>query len=291
MGIRGELYSNRISVEGRTYFFNVKENRMGDIFLNIVESKPSEGESFDRRSIVVFKEDMKEFLLALDGALKHMEAAKGARPRTGRKVIREGMVEGGYRDIDEEELRSNRPDGRPAPRPDRQDGARTAAARPGRERTSSERDADRPRAGTADRRPVGRPFGRTADRPGERSASHPFARSVGRRDEHRETGRPYRGARRDDDDRRPSVGHDGEGRPAPRMHDENRPAPRRSEEGRERRVSLIGGDAPKRRTYVKKPEGVKPHRKGSSSPGAAGKRVVVRKKKGPEGSGDGFIGD
>lgn len=73
MGIRGELFSTRITTEGRTYFFNVKENRMGDVFLTIVESKPTETEIFDRRSIVVFREDMRGFLKAFQGALKFME--------------------------------------------------------------------------------------------------------------------------------------------------------------------------------------------------------------------------
>ncbi len=79
MGIRGELFSTRITTEGRTYFFNVKENRMGDVFLTIVESKPTETETFDRRSIVVFREDMRGFLKAFQGALKFMEkpGAKG----------------------------------------------------------------------------------------------------------------------------------------------------------------------------------------------------------------------
>jgi hypothetical protein len=39
MGVRGEIFSNRVILPNRTYFFNVKENRMGDLYLNIVESK------------------------------------------------------------------------------------------------------------------------------------------------------------------------------------------------------------------------------------------------------------
>lgn len=73
MGIRGELFSTRITVEGRTYFFNVKQNRMGDVFLTIVESKPTEAETFDRRSIVIFRDDVHDFLKAFQGALKFME--------------------------------------------------------------------------------------------------------------------------------------------------------------------------------------------------------------------------
>jgi hypothetical protein len=72
MGIRGELFSSRIGCEGRTYFFNVKENRLGDMFLTVVESKPSESEGFERRSVVIFREDMPEFLKAFQGALDFM---------------------------------------------------------------------------------------------------------------------------------------------------------------------------------------------------------------------------
>ncbi|HPB65349.1 MAG TPA: DUF3276 family protein, partial [Spirochaetales bacterium] len=62
MGLRGELFSTRMACDGRTYFFNVKENRMGDLFLSIVESKPTETGDFDRRSIVVFQDNADEFL-------------------------------------------------------------------------------------------------------------------------------------------------------------------------------------------------------------------------------------
>jgi hypothetical protein len=72
MGIRGELFSSRVGCEGRTYFFNVKENRTGDVFLTVVESKPNESEGFERRSIVVFKDDLPEFVKAFQGALDFM---------------------------------------------------------------------------------------------------------------------------------------------------------------------------------------------------------------------------
>ncbi len=75
MGTRGELFSTRVTCEGRTYFFNVKQNRMGDIFLNIVESKPTEAESFERRSIVIFDSDMKDFLKSFQVALSFIERA------------------------------------------------------------------------------------------------------------------------------------------------------------------------------------------------------------------------
>lgn len=99
MGIRGELFSTRVTCNGRTYFFNVKENRMGDMFLTVVESKPTETEVFDRRSVVVFREDMPDFVKALQGALGFMEkpdqekkplhfspASKSADKRPGRNA-------------------------------------------------------------------------------------------------------------------------------------------------------------------------------------------------------------
>jgi hypothetical protein len=78
MGIRGELFSTRVGCEGRTYFFNVKENRMGDMFLTVVESKPNESEGFERRSVVIFRDDLPQFLKAFQGALDFMAAPPGA---------------------------------------------------------------------------------------------------------------------------------------------------------------------------------------------------------------------
>lgn len=102
MGIRGELYSTRFVCNERTYFFNVKQNRTGDVFLSIVESKPSEGESFDRRSIVVFGEYMDGFLKAFQSALKFID-------KTGIKVEPDQTL---YRDHDEESRHDEGRDGR-----------------------------------------------------------------------------------------------------------------------------------------------------------------------------------
>ena len=41
MGARGELFTTQVYLDNRSYFFNVKENRTGDVFLQIVESKKS----------------------------------------------------------------------------------------------------------------------------------------------------------------------------------------------------------------------------------------------------------
>ena len=72
---RGEIFTERFSTgKQRTYFFNVKENRLGDIYLNIVESKESESSlGFDRHQIVVFKEDLQEFLQVLNRSIDVMQ--------------------------------------------------------------------------------------------------------------------------------------------------------------------------------------------------------------------------
>ena len=73
MGVRGEIFSKKLILPNRTYFFNVKENRMGDIYLNIVESKNRETGGFERQSIVLFAEDMQEFLTCFDESLHKVE--------------------------------------------------------------------------------------------------------------------------------------------------------------------------------------------------------------------------
>jgi len=70
MGSRGEIFSSKASTGRRTYFFNVKENRHGDIFLNIVESKKNGESEFERRSLIVFKEDLKNFVENFNKAVK-----------------------------------------------------------------------------------------------------------------------------------------------------------------------------------------------------------------------------
>ncbi len=62
MGRRGELFSTRQFTEDgkKTYFFNVKENRFGDLYVNLAESVKKDG-GFQRFSIMVFTEDLDLF--------------------------------------------------------------------------------------------------------------------------------------------------------------------------------------------------------------------------------------
>lgn len=85
MGIRGEIFSTKVHLENRTYFFNVKENRLGDLYLNIVESKNKDTGGFERQSIVLFAEDLQEFLKGFDESLRVLEKAYKEQHRQGRE--------------------------------------------------------------------------------------------------------------------------------------------------------------------------------------------------------------
>ena len=92
MGIRGEVFSTKVILQNRTYFFNVKENRMGDLYLNIVESKNKDTGGFERQSVVLFADDLPQFLKGFEESLKVLEkSVRGQRQsprREGRSAPR-----------------------------------------------------------------------------------------------------------------------------------------------------------------------------------------------------------
>ncbi|MBR7063758.1 MAG: DUF3276 family protein [Treponema sp.] len=81
MAARGELFTTQVYLDNRSYFFNVKENRGGDIFLQIVESKSKDGADFDRHQIAVFEEDMQKFLQGMDKSLSFIDKEKKNRAK------------------------------------------------------------------------------------------------------------------------------------------------------------------------------------------------------------------
>ena len=86
MGQRGELFSTRVILQNRTYFFNVKENRMGDLYLNIVESKNRDEGGFDRQSVILFADDLQQFLKGFDESLRILEREVRERRRSAHTV-------------------------------------------------------------------------------------------------------------------------------------------------------------------------------------------------------------
>ncbi|MEL3908871.1 MAG: DUF3276 family protein [Treponemataceae bacterium] len=81
MGTRGEIFTKPVKARNRTYFFNVKENTKGDIFLQVVESKDTDGAGFERHSIVVFEDELQDFLKGLDESLGFIEANRKAQSK------------------------------------------------------------------------------------------------------------------------------------------------------------------------------------------------------------------
>lgn len=115
MGVRGELFTTQVVLDNRSYFFNVKENRTGDVFLQVVESKSRNGEDYDRHAICVFAEDMQKFFKGLDESIAFIDKDRKERSKkaaekkaakassTGKKVYK--------RKNDKENKNERRPDG------------------------------------------------------------------------------------------------------------------------------------------------------------------------------------
>jgi hypothetical protein len=81
MGQRGEIFSWRATSNNdkRTYFFNLKENRTGDLYLTVVESKKHGETDFERHQVVVFEEDFIIFQNGLERVLDHARARGGGK--------------------------------------------------------------------------------------------------------------------------------------------------------------------------------------------------------------------
>ena len=81
MGVRGELFTTQVVLDNRSYFFNVKENRTGDVFLQVVESKSRNGEDYDRHAICIFAEDMQKFFKGLDDSVSFIDKERKERSK------------------------------------------------------------------------------------------------------------------------------------------------------------------------------------------------------------------
>jgi hypothetical protein len=117
MGLRGELFTTQVYLDNRSYFFNVKENRTGDVFLQIVESKNRDGTDFDRHQIAIFADDMQKFLQGIDKSLSFIEKERKTRSKAAaaKKAIKEAKYKKGdkliYRVKGNEEPEQKKDDG------------------------------------------------------------------------------------------------------------------------------------------------------------------------------------
>ena len=85
MGERGEVFATKLTRNDRTYFFNVKENIYGDLFFNIVESRPTDTEGrYLRQSVIVYQEDLGAFVREMQKSLDYIQMH--AKKDTGRAI-------------------------------------------------------------------------------------------------------------------------------------------------------------------------------------------------------------
>ena len=146
MGVRGELFSTRVALQNRTYFFNVKENRLGDLYLNIVESKNRDEGGFERQSVILFADDLQDFLQGFEESLRVLEKAarekrKGASDKRPRPAAVHGMPDEDFSGANESRRGARNTD--LEIKPDTRPGARLSArpgARPGKSASSPRRE-------------------------------------------------------------------------------------------------------------------------------------------------------
>lgn len=60
------IHSKKLMIGSKTYFFDVRETKSGDRYLQVSESRLKAGEEGYRGNIVVFKEHFNEFRRAMD---------------------------------------------------------------------------------------------------------------------------------------------------------------------------------------------------------------------------------
>ena len=92
MAHRGEVFSWRMTSanDKRTYFFNLKENRTGDLFLSVVESKKHGESDFERHQVVVFEEDFLAFQNGIERVFDFARTGKKPEPFFKRRETNDG---------------------------------------------------------------------------------------------------------------------------------------------------------------------------------------------------------
>lgn len=78
-----EIYSDRITKGSRTYFFDIKKSEKGALYLKISESKKTGG-GFEHHRLMVFDEDLKDFVEALKNSLKKFKELKEPKQTEGK---------------------------------------------------------------------------------------------------------------------------------------------------------------------------------------------------------------
>ncbi len=78
-----ELNQISFTSRTRTYYFDIKESELGDMYLKITESKKSKS-GFERNTVMVFEEDIRGFLKTLQNSwnsFKNIQKERKPEPK------------------------------------------------------------------------------------------------------------------------------------------------------------------------------------------------------------------
>lgn len=81
--IKEEIYTNKLAKGNRTYFFDIKKSESGNLHLKISESKKT-ASGFEHHRIMIFEEDLKDFVEALKKSLTKFKELKELKQTDGK---------------------------------------------------------------------------------------------------------------------------------------------------------------------------------------------------------------
>jgi len=105
-GYKDEIYSNSVRAGKRTYFFDVKSTRGGDLYLTITESKKQFTDDgkfhFQKHKLFLYKEDFEKFSDGLKDVLGEIEKLRdsGDYPAANETYERKDNDEISFEDLD-----------------------------------------------------------------------------------------------------------------------------------------------------------------------------------------------
>lgn len=78
-----EIYSDKITKGSRTYFFDIKKSKNGDLYLKISESKKT-ASGFEHHRLMIFDEDLKDFVETFKKSLTKFNELKDPKQTDGK---------------------------------------------------------------------------------------------------------------------------------------------------------------------------------------------------------------
>lgn len=76
--MENKIYTDQIKAGRRTYFLDIKESIKQTKYLTITESKKKDDGSFERNNILIFEEDIENFVIACTKAAFKIKELKNS---------------------------------------------------------------------------------------------------------------------------------------------------------------------------------------------------------------------